>query len=101
MFINIGMELWNEDKVLDLVDPSLQHSLEMVEVQKCTQIGLLCVQENQQTGQQWIQFEAASLPAPKKPAFSIGQIPRDSDVCASSSINYSANGVTISTVTGR
>ncbi|RVW13876.1 Receptor-like serine/threonine-protein kinase SD1-8 [Vitis vinifera] len=38
--------LWEEDKALDLIDPSLEKSYPADEVLRCIQIGLLCVQES-------------------------------------------------------
>ncbi|KAL6333812.1 hypothetical protein AAG906_028998 [Vitis piasezkii] len=38
--------LWEEDKALDIIDPSLEKSYPTDEVLRCIQIGLLCVQES-------------------------------------------------------
>ncbi|CAO2826437.1 unnamed protein product [Amaranthus hypochondriacus] len=37
--------LWNEDRALELIDPSLKESCNHTEVLKCIHVGLLCVQD--------------------------------------------------------
>ncbi|XP_039140726.1 receptor-like serine/threonine-protein kinase SD1-8 [Dioscorea cayenensis subsp. rotundata] len=37
--------LWNEGKVLDLLDPLVSNTFSMTQVMRCVNIGLLCVQE--------------------------------------------------------
>ncbi|KAF3456952.1 hypothetical protein FNV43_RR01607 [Rhamnella rubrinervis] len=42
---NLVWELWNEGRVLDIVDPALCQPFSTDEVSRCIHIGLLCVQE--------------------------------------------------------
>ncbi|BAT88913.1 hypothetical protein VIGAN_05256000 [Vigna angularis var. angularis] len=67
---------WKKNRVLELLDPSLPHSLSETEINKCVQIGLLCVQGN--PDQRPIIAKIASyfscdqvgkLPLPQEPAF--------------------------------
>ncbi|XXG70261.1 hypothetical protein AAC387_Pa06g3060 [Persea americana] len=66
--------LWNEDKVMEFIDPSLTESCNAQEVMKCIQVGLLCVQENPKnrpTTASVVMFlcDSARLPTPGKPPF--------------------------------
>ncbi|KAK9936225.1 hypothetical protein M0R45_013076 [Rubus argutus] len=66
-------QLWNEDKVLEIVDSSLE-SYRPDEVLRCIQVGLLCVQEDSKdrpamSAVVFMLSSEASLPSPKQPAF--------------------------------
>ncbi|QCD79183.1 interleukin-1 receptor-associated kinase 4 [Vigna unguiculata] len=67
---------WKKNRVLELLDPSLQHSFSETEINKCVQIGLLCVQGNpdQRPIMAKIAFyfscdQLGKLPLPQEPAF--------------------------------
>ncbi|KAF3457322.1 hypothetical protein FNV43_RR01979 [Rhamnella rubrinervis] len=67
-------ELWNDGRVLDIVDPALCHPLSTDEVSRCIHIGLLCVQEAaaQRPTMSDVIFMLANetpLPPPNTPAF--------------------------------
>ncbi|RWR88115.1 Protein kinase domain-containing protein [Cinnamomum micranthum f. kanehirae] len=96
--------LWNEEKGMDFIDPSLSESCNALEAMKCIQVGLLCVQEdpkNRPTIASVVTFlcDSASLPTPEKPPFCIS----NSRACHSSSNPKccSINEVTISLLDGR
>ncbi|XP_061352572.1 cysteine-rich receptor-like protein kinase 25 [Gastrolobium bilobum] len=66
---------WRDGKILELLDPTLAHMFFETEVNRCIQIGLLCVQENPQqrptmaTIALYFNCDAMDLPLPKEPAF--------------------------------
>ncbi|XP_048226209.1 G-type lectin S-receptor-like serine/threonine-protein kinase SD1-1 isoform X2 [Ricinus communis] len=72
-------DLWKEDRVLEIVDPSLRDSssLHTQELYRCIQIGLLCVQEtasdrpNMPSVVLMLNGET-TLPSPNQPAFILG-----------------------------
>ncbi|KAG5413729.1 hypothetical protein IGI04_001296 [Brassica rapa subsp. trilocularis] len=39
-------KLWNNDSLLDMIDPAMEENYDRCEVIRCIHIGLLCVQEN-------------------------------------------------------
>ncbi|KAM0951473.1 putative protein kinase RLK-Pelle-DLSV family [Dioscorea sansibarensis] len=67
--------LWNEGKVLDLLDPLIGSSFSMTQVMKCVNIGLLCVQEKPEDRPMMSSVvvmlgnDDAPLPKPKAPGF--------------------------------
>lgn len=65
---------WNDDKALDVVDPSLGDWYETSEVLRCIQIGLLCVQSyaNERPMMSEVVFmlcNETKLPNPGQPGF--------------------------------
>ncbi|KAF2305035.1 hypothetical protein GH714_001208 [Hevea brasiliensis] len=69
------VEVMEEQRVLEMVDSSLEGSYPPQEALRCTQIGLLCVTENavdRPTMSEvvvMLSSETAALPSPKQPAF--------------------------------
>ena len=70
-------ELWLEGQASELVNPLLAHSSHLIEVLKCINIGLLCVQKDQ-TVRPTMLFVVVmlannnmALPQPTEPAFSV------------------------------
>ncbi|CAF1920909.1 BnaC02g40010D [Brassica napus] len=67
--------LWNNDSPLELLDPAIRDTCEMVEVTRCIHIGLLCVQENptarpeMSTIFQMLTNSSIVLPVPRPPGF--------------------------------
>ena len=91
-------QLWNEGKSLELVDPKLERSSFLDEVTRCIHVGLLCVQD-QATDRPTISNvvsmltnESMVLPAPKQPAFFVG----NTEVHEINLEDCSLNDVTIS-----
>ncbi|CAI0406959.1 unnamed protein product [Linum tenue] len=67
-------ERWKEEKALEVVDSSMEGSLNAQEVLKCIQIGLLCVEEDVQDRPNMSMTvlmlnTAMPLPRPKQPGF--------------------------------
>lgn len=66
---------WRDYKQLELLDPTLAHSFSETEVNRCIQIGLLCVQENPDqrptmaTIALYFHCYSLDLPLPLVPAF--------------------------------
>ncbi|XP_077243366.1 G-type lectin S-receptor-like serine/threonine-protein kinase B120 [Tasmannia lanceolata] len=96
--------LWKEDKMVELVDPSLRDSCSTSEVLRCIQVGLLCVQDSpgdrptMDSVVVMLGSEATTPPTPKKPAFSVGRTPRETDLYPISSEICSVNDVTVSII---
>ena len=65
---------------MDIVDPLLMESCRASEVQKCIQIGLLCVQEDPtdrptiSTMVALLASESMELSPPRQPALSVGNV---------------------------
>ncbi|KAJ4833180.1 hypothetical protein Tsubulata_016051 [Turnera subulata] len=67
--------LWNEDKALELMDPSLEETCIKSQVVRCIHVGLLCVQKHpdDRPAMSSVLFmlgnEGVVLPQPKEPGF--------------------------------
>lgn len=110
-------KLWMENKAMDLMDQSLVDSFNEIEVLKCINIGLLCVQQD--PGDRptmsnviiMLASESMPLPTPNQPAFVTRKNYKTAATASSSSsynYNYysnsypaSNNEVTITDVQGR
>ncbi|XP_028954062.1 cysteine-rich receptor-like protein kinase 10 isoform X1 [Malus domestica] len=105
--IGYAWKLWNEGKVLELMDPLLKGSCSPNEFLRYVHIGLLCVQEdanNRPTMSSvvlMLKSETISLSKPERPAFFTGRFIDHRDHVAVSAHNCSANGLTISNVVAR
>ncbi|KAM1442500.1 hypothetical protein ACFXTO_010476 [Malus domestica] len=105
--IGNAWKLWNEGKVLELMDPLLKGSCSPNEFLRYVHIGLLCVQEdanNRPTMSSvvlMLKSEAISLSKPERPAFFTGRCIDHHDQVAVSAHNCSVNGLTISNVVAR
>lgn len=66
---------WRDNKQLELLDPTLAHPFSETEINRCIQIGLLCVQESPDrrptmaTIALYFNCESIDLPSPREPAF--------------------------------
>ncbi|XP_050289092.1 G-type lectin S-receptor-like serine/threonine-protein kinase RKS1 [Quercus robur] len=92
-------ELWKEDKALDIVDSSLNESFVSLEVLRCIQIGLLCVQEDVMDRPTMLAVllmlsSETTLPSPKQPAFIFRRTGNDLGSITGEGF-YSINDVTI------
>ncbi|CAA7405682.1 unnamed protein product [Spirodela intermedia] len=101
-------QLWNEDKSLELVDPSIKNSISAREVARCIQVGLLCVQDraNERPTMASVVFmldsDGVLQPVPKPPTFTLDSSPNETDsipheYCES----LSSSDITVSVVNGR
>lgn len=96
-------DLWLEGKALDIVDSTLGRSYSSHEAMRCIQIGLLCVQENAIDRPTMLDVvfmlgNDATLPRPKKAAFSFKNSAPDSSTSRGAS---SVNDVTVTVIEAR
>ncbi|KAL4628531.1 hypothetical protein ACB092_05G245900 [Castanea dentata] len=95
--------LWNEGKDLEIVDPLLMESCQTSEVQRCIQIGLLCVQEDptdrptMSTVVALLGRESMELSPPRQPALFVANVVPS----GLSSIAPSINELTVSIISPR
>uniref|UniRef100_A0A803LL19 non-specific serine/threonine protein kinase n=1 Tax=Chenopodium quinoa TaxID=63459 RepID=A0A803LL19_CHEQI len=77
--LGYAYKLWKENHVLSFIDPKIAETCFLGEVQKCIQVGLLCVQEsakdrpNMSTVISLLHKEDANLPQPNQPGFTHSQ----------------------------
>ncbi|KAL6333291.1 hypothetical protein AAG906_028474 [Vitis piasezkii] len=98
--------LWEEDKALDLIDPSLEKSYPADEVLRCIQIGLLCVQESITDRPTMLTIifmlgNNSTLPFPKRPAFISKTTHKGEDLSCSGEGLLSVNNVTMTVLQPR
>ncbi|URE09342.1 S-locus lectin protein kinase family protein [Musa troglodytarum] len=80
--LRYSWELWREGKSLDLLDSSLDSPESGEEISRCINIALLCAQENaadrptMSAVVSMLTSGAASLPAPRPPAFFLVAVPK-------------------------
>ncbi|MBA0800128.1 hypothetical protein Gohar_010581 [Gossypium harknessii] len=73
--ITYAWDLWNEDKAMDLVDPSIQDSCSSNEMLKCIHIGMLCMQDSAMhrptmaAVMKLLESETPTLPMPRQPSY--------------------------------
>ncbi|XP_058073066.1 receptor-like serine/threonine-protein kinase SD1-7 [Magnolia sinica] len=72
-------ELWTNGRGSELIDPTLNDLSPIGEITRCIHMGLLCVQESAKDRPTMsnvaalLSNETATLPTPKRPAFSLGK----------------------------
>ncbi|CAL5393193.1 unnamed protein product [Camellia sinensis] len=99
--------LWNEDRALELMDACLKDSCVESQVQRCIQVGLLCVQKLPQDrpAMSSVVFmlgnEEAILPQPKQPGFFIERSSIDADTATRSEEFYTNGEVPITILDAR
>ncbi|XP_043687386.1 cysteine-rich receptor-like protein kinase 10 [Telopea speciosissima] len=98
--------LWNEGKVLYILDPSLISSCSRREVLiRCIHTGLLCVQQDAADRPTMsdvivmLESDSRDLPQPTKPAFALGRVVIQTN--QPTSVRSSANAVTVSDIIPR
>ncbi|KAG6754764.1 hypothetical protein POTOM_040558 [Populus tomentosa] len=107
LLLEIAWKLWNEGDITALVDPAISDPCFQVEIFRCIQIGLLCVQEMAKdrpavsTIASMLNSEIVDLPPPKKPAFVERQSSLDTESITQNQKINSINNVTISDLNGR
>ncbi|KAJ6995883.1 G-type lectin S-receptor-like serine/threonine-protein kinase At4g27290 isoform X2 [Populus alba] len=100
-------KLWNSNKALDLMDPSLGDPPSTATLLRYINIGLLCVQESpadRPTMSDVISMivnEHVALPEPRQPAFVAGRNVAEQRPLMSSSGVPSVNSMTITAIDGR
>ncbi|MQM01968.1 hypothetical protein Taro_034730 [Colocasia esculenta] len=78
--LGYAWHLWEEKRWLEMVDPVILESCNPSEVEKCVQVGLLCVQEDLDSRatmssavQMLLRKQGEGFQSPKVPAFAIGR----------------------------
>ncbi|GMY06228.1 G-type lectin S-receptor-like serine/threonine-protein kinase CES101, partial [Fagus crenata] len=106
--IGYAWQLWNEDKVLELLDPTiLDESCPPSEALRCVHVGLLCVQDQaidrpiMQDVVSMLSNETLQLPPPKEPAFFNNIITEEFEDSEIKPENYSKNNITVSEMEAR
>ncbi|XP_027910124.1 cysteine-rich receptor-like protein kinase 10 isoform X8 [Vigna unguiculata] len=100
--LSYAWRIWCEGKCLELMDPMLEKSFISGEVERCIQIGLLCVQEDAKDRPTMsnvavmIASDTVVLPKPKHPAFSVGRLTSEEVYTSRSCKNLSINDITSS-----
>ncbi|XP_057796273.1 G-type lectin S-receptor-like serine/threonine-protein kinase At1g11330 isoform X3 [Salvia miltiorrhiza] len=100
-------KLWNEGRIVKLIDPAIYDSGMEDDVVRYANVGLLCVQEmaadrpNVSTVLSMLSCEIVELPHPKQPAFLGMQSFQSTESSTKSSTKCSVNDVTISILGGR
>ena len=98
--------LWREGRAMEIVDQSLGESCSDHEVQRCIQIGLLCVQDyaidrpSMSTVVSMLGNDT-TLPPPKHPAFIFKRSNYDSSDPSTSEGVYSVNEVSMTMIEAR
>ncbi|KAM4102048.1 hypothetical protein ACJW30_05G193100 [Castanea mollissima] len=73
--IGHAWHLWNEEKAMELIDPSIRDSCSRDEVLRCIHLGMLCVQDSaaqrptMSSVVLMLESEGATLPLPRQPTF--------------------------------
>ncbi|KAF8411255.1 hypothetical protein HHK36_003802 [Tetracentron sinense] len=97
--LGYAWQLWNEEKILELVEPTLCELSFQKEVLRCIHVGLLCVQEfakdrpTMSTIVSMLISEITTLPTPKQPAFTTRPISSDTDLAREKHILCSINSL--------
>nr|KYP40812.1 Cysteine-rich receptor-like protein kinase 10 [Cajanus cajan] len=99
-------DLWREGKTMEIVDEFLGDSCCDQEVQRCIQIGLLCVQDYavdrpSMSAVVFMLGNDSTLPAPKQPAFIFKKTNYESSNPSTSEGLYSVNDVSITMIDAR
>ncbi|KAH7650874.1 Non-specific serine/threonine protein kinase protein [Dioscorea alata] len=98
--------LWNDGKVLDLLDPLMGNSFSVTHVMRCINIGLLCVQEKLEDRPIMSSVvimlgnDDALLPEPKEPGFKAIFSTKHDTVSYQNGL-HTFNDITITEQTGR
>ncbi|KAH7660828.1 S-receptor-like serine/threonine-protein kinase protein [Dioscorea alata] len=98
--------LWNDGKVLDLLDPLIGNSFSITQVMRCINIGLLCVQEKPEDRPIMSSVvimlgnNDALLPEPKEPGFK-AIFSTKHDTVSNQNDLHTFNDITLTEQTGR
>ncbi|KAK3435782.1 hypothetical protein EUGRSUZ_C00487 [Eucalyptus grandis] len=99
--------LWSDGRALEMMDECLHSSFDRTQVERCIQVGLLCVQkfpEDRPAISSTIYMILNSglvLPKPKEPGFFIERNSKYSDGASSKSDSHTQNLVTLTMLEGR
>ncbi|MBA0569530.1 hypothetical protein Golob_003251 [Gossypium lobatum] len=99
--------LWNEDKAMEMVDPSIRDSCSTTQVLKCIHIGMLCVQDSAMHRPTMaavvlmLETETPTLPMPKQPTYTSMRSLMDAEYSMDIHETASSKDVTVTVVDGR
>ncbi|KAK2358056.1 cysteine-rich receptor protein kinase [Trifolium repens] len=106
--LEYAYELWREGRGAEFFDPSLDDTTSPCKIMRCTQIALLCVQENSADRPSMLEVdsllknEGAEVGTPNVPAFSMKKQEDDNGDTSNSGFKFSSiNDVTISQMVPR
>ncbi|XP_050221125.1 G-type lectin S-receptor-like serine/threonine-protein kinase SD1-1 isoform X2 [Mercurialis annua] len=77
--VGYAWELWKDNSILEILEPSLRNSASEDQVCRCMNVGLLCVEQSpvdrpiMSDVLSMLKNEVQQLPMPKRPAFYIGE----------------------------
>ncbi|KAL0012782.1 hypothetical protein SO802_007890 [Lithocarpus litseifolius] len=100
-------KLWNSDNTVALIDPMISKPFFEMEILRCIQVGLLCVQEFAKDRPtvsvvvSMLKREIADMPRPKKLAFTERLIALDTESSQRRKSIFSVNNITVTMVQGR
>ncbi|KAI3466613.1 hypothetical protein Pfo_023276 [Paulownia fortunei] len=100
-------KLWNEEKIVNLMDPVIYDPQMETDILRYVNIGLLCVQEiatdrpNVSTVLSMLNCEIVELPRPKQPAFIVNQRSSETERSQKNPSKCSLNDVTMTVLEGR
>ncbi|KAE8689835.1 B120-like protein [Hibiscus syriacus] len=98
---------WNEDKAMEIVDPSIRDSCSPSQVLKCIHIGMLCVQDlathrpTMAAVVLMLESEAPTLPMAREPTFSSTRNSIDGQDVLNGQEIVSSNDITVTMIDGR
>ncbi|RWW24813.1 hypothetical protein BHE74_00008556 [Ensete ventricosum] len=99
-------KLWNEDNVMEFVDPAIRDSCSPRQVSRCVNVGLLCVQDRANDRPTMssvvimLEGGAAAYPQPKQPTFAAEKSPTDTE-SSSLGLRVASASNTITLLTAR
>ncbi|XP_059660535.1 G-type lectin S-receptor-like serine/threonine-protein kinase At1g11330 [Cornus florida] len=105
--LGFAWKLWNEDRIVMLIDPTISDPHFQVEILRYIHVGLLCVQEFSRdrptisTVLSMLGSEISNLPTPKQPAFTEREILSNISSSQQDHKSCSANNVTVTVIEGR
>ncbi|KAK4587737.1 hypothetical protein RGQ29_018940 [Quercus rubra] len=105
--LGLAWKLWNSDNTVALIDSMISEPFFEMEILRCIQVGLLCVQEFAKDRPTLsvvvsiLKSEIVDMPHPKKPAFIERLIALDTESSQRRKCIFSINNVTMTTVQGR
>ncbi|XP_075666676.1 G-type lectin S-receptor-like serine/threonine-protein kinase B120 isoform X1 [Castanea sativa] len=106
--IGHAWHLWNEEKAMELIDPSIRDSCSRDEVLRCIHLGMLCVQDSaaqrptMSSVVLMLESEGATLPLPRQPTFtSMRESSIDTESYMECQDIVSSNDLTVTMICGR
>ncbi|KAB5533883.1 hypothetical protein DKX38_016969 [Salix brachista] len=100
-------DLWSEGKAMEMVDPSIRDSCNEIEVLRCIQLGMLCVQDsalhrpNMASVVLMLESSTTSVPLPRQPTFTSVRASIDTETLMEAQEIASSNDLTVTMVAGR